>query len=132
MNIKTYRNWRLALIAIIAALAAVSIVTGIVYILVAAVAIGIIVIILLRRRVRAVVEDERTYAIAYKAARLTVSIVGIVMAIAGAILLALNRNDFSEAPALVGFTLLYVTCGLLVINMAAYYYYNRKLGGRNE
>jgi len=130
MNIKTYRNWRIALIAIIAALAAVSVATGIAYILIAAVVIGILVLLLLRRKVKEVVEDERTYTIAYKAARLTVSVAGIGMAIAGAILLAFNHDALSSTPAQVGFALLYAVCGLLVINMAAYTYYSRKLGGK--
>lgn len=130
MNIKTYRNWRTALTLIIAALAAVSIATGIAYILIAAVVIGILVLLLLRRKVKEVVEDERTYTIAYKAARLTLSIVGIGMAVIGATLLAFSRDDLSATPAQVGFTLLYATCGLLVINLAAYTYYSRKLGGK--
>jgi uncharacterized membrane protein len=132
MNIKTYRNWRVAITAIIAAVAAVSVVAGNAYILISAVIIGMIVIIMLRRRVKEVIYDERTYSIAYKAARLTMSIVGIGMAIAGAILLALNRDTLSSAPAQVGFALEYAVCGLLVINLAAYTYYSRKLGGKNE
>jgi uncharacterized membrane protein len=132
MSIKTYRNWRLALIAIISALAAVSVIMGNAYILIAAVVIGMIVIFILRRRVKEVLYDERTCTIAYKAARLTVSVVGIGMAVAGAIFLAFNRDNLSSTPAQVGFALLYATCGLLVINQAAYTYYNRKLGGRNE
>jgi len=132
MNIKTYRNWRVAITAIIAAVAAVSVVAGNAYILISSVIIGMIVIIMLRRRVKEVIYDERTYSIAYKAARLTMSIVGIGMAVAGAILLALNRDTLSSAPAQVGFALEYAVCGLLVINLAAYTYYSRKLGGKNE
>jgi uncharacterized membrane protein len=130
MNVKTYRNWRTVLTLIIIALAAVAVATGIAYILIAAVVIGIIVLLLLRRRVKEVVEDERTYTIAYKAARLTVSIVGMGMAITGAIMLAFNRDDFSATLAQVGFALLYATCGLLVVNLAAYTYYSRQLGGK--
>jgi uncharacterized membrane protein len=130
MNVKTYRNWRTVLTLIIIALAAVAVATGIAYILIAAVVIGIIVLLLLRRRVKEVVEDERTYTIAYKAARLTVSMVGMGMAITGVIMLAFNRDDFSATLAQVGFALLYATCGLLVINLAAYTYYSRQIGGK--
>jgi uncharacterized membrane protein len=132
MNIKTYRNWRVAITAIIAAVAAVSVATGIAYILISAVVIGMIVLLILQRRVKEVIYDERTYSIAYKAARLTMSVVGIGMAVAGAILLALNRDALSSTPAQVGFALLYATCGLLVVNLAAYTYYSRKLGGKND
>jgi uncharacterized membrane protein len=130
MNIKTYRNWRVAITAIIAAVAAVSVATGIVYILISAVVIGMIVLLLLRRRMKEVIYDERTYSIAYKAARLTMSVVGIGMAVAGAILLVLNRDTLSSTPAQVGFALEYAVCALLIINTLAYTYYNRKLGGR--
>lgn len=132
MDIKTYRNWRVAITAIIAAVAAVSVATGIVYILISAVVIGMIVLLILQRRVKEVIYDERTYTIAYKAARLTMSVVGIGMAVAGAILLALNRDVLSSTLAQVGFALMYATCGLLVVNLAAYTYYSRKLGGKND
>ena len=132
MNIKTYRNWRTALTVIIAAIAAVSVTIGNAYVLIGAVLVGMIILLILRRRVKEVIYDERTYTIAYKAARLTVSAVGISMAIAGAILLALNRDTISSTAAQVGFALLYATCGLLVVNLAAYTYYSRKLGGKNE
>jgi uncharacterized membrane protein len=132
MKIKTYQHWRIALTAIIAALGAVSVAIGNAYILIAAVVIGMIVIFILRRRVKEIIYDERTYTIAYKAARLTVSVVGIGMAVAGAIFLAFYRDNLSSTPAQVGFALLYATCGLLLINRAAYTYYNRQLGGRNE
>ena len=130
MNLKTYQNWRVALIAVIGAIAAVSVIIGNPYILLSAVIAGMIVILVLRRRVKEVIADERTYTIAYKAARLTLSIVGIGMAVIGAMLLAFSRDDLSATPAQVGFALLYATCGLLVINLAAYTYYSRKLGGK--
>jgi uncharacterized membrane protein len=132
MDIKAYRNWRVAITAIIVAVAAVSVATGIVYILISAVIIGMIVLLILQRRVKEVIYDERTYTIAYKAARLTMSVVGIGMAVAGAILLALNRDAPSSTLAQVGFALMYATCGLLVVNLAAYTYYSRKLGGKND
>jgi uncharacterized membrane protein len=130
MNIKTYRSWRIALTAIIVAAAAVSVVTGNVYILISVLVIGIIALVLFRRRVKDVTADERTYAIAYKASRLTMSVVGIGMAIVGAILLALNHDALSSPPAQVGFALEYAVCSLLLINLAAYTYYSRKLGGK--
>ena len=128
MDYKTYKNWRSALVIIIGAVTAASVITGNVYTLISAVLAGMIVIFILQRRVKEVINDERTYAIAYKAARLTMSVVGVSMAIIGAILLALSRDNLSATLAQVGFALEYATCGLLVINLAAYTYYSRKLG----
>jgi uncharacterized membrane protein len=130
MTYKTFRTWQGALTAAIAVIAAVSVVLGNFIILLAAVIIGMAVIYTLRRRVAELVDDERTYSIAHKAARLTVAVVGIGMAVIGGILLALSRHDLSSTRAQVGFTLEYATCALLIINYIAYYYYSRKLGGR--
>jgi uncharacterized membrane protein len=130
MNIKTYRNWRTALTVAIAVAAAVSVTLGNVYILAAAVIIGMILLFLLRRGVREVIADERTYAVAYKASRLTMSVTGVGLALAGAVLITLNRQEMSSAPAQVGFAMEYAVCGLLLVNLAAYTYYNRKLGGK--
>jgi uncharacterized membrane protein len=47
----------------------------------------------------------------------------------GAVLLAVSHGSNSDI-ARVGFTLEYVTCALLIINVLAYTYYSRKLGGR--
>jgi uncharacterized membrane protein len=129
MTYNTFKIGRISLAALIAIAAAVAIVLGIVYILLAALVAGMAALVVLRRRVVEVVEDERTYAVAYRAARLTVVIVGVGTAVAGAILLALARQDFTSTLAQVGFALEYVTCALLVINYIAYYYYSRKLGG---
>lgn len=91
---------------------------------------GIIAVFLLRSRVKEVYADERTFTIAYKAARFTVAVVGIIMPVTGAILLALARHDLSSPIAQAGFTLIYTTCGLLIINYIAYHYYSHKLGGK--
>lgn len=130
MSYKTFRTWRTVITAVIAAAAAVAVGLGNVFILAAAVVIGAVLLVVLRRRVAEVVFDERTYTIAYKAARLTLGAGGVAMAFVGAILLALARQDFASARAQVGLTLEYATCGLLVINYLAYIYYGRKLGGK--
>ncbi|MGD1118246.1 MAG: DUF2178 domain-containing protein [Dehalococcoidales bacterium] len=130
MNFNTYRNWRMTLLVIGTILAAVSVAIGNAYILIGAVAAGMIILFILRRRVKEVTTDERNYAVASKAARLTVSLVGLGMAVTGAILLAFHRADLSAGMAQVGLALLYATCGLLLINLSAYTYYNRKMGGK--
>jgi uncharacterized membrane protein len=132
MNLRTYRMWRLVFIAVVGIIAAVSVILGNLYFLIGAEVVGVVAIVLIRRRVKEIVHDERTYAVAYKAARLTFALAGLAMAITGGILVALHRHELSTTPALVGITLLYATCGMLVINLASHYYYSWKLGGRNE
>jgi uncharacterized membrane protein len=129
MNYQAYRYWRSGTAVFVAAAAAVSVLLGIVYILLAAVITGIIVLVAVRRRVTEVISDERTYAIAYKAARLTMALIGVGMAIVGAVLLALARQDFTSTLAQVGFALEYSVCVLLIVYKIAYTYYSRKFGG---
>jgi len=131
MSYKTFRIWQRVLMAIIAVIIAVSVVTSnaIIPILLPAVILGMLILIILRRRVKEVITDERVYDIAEKASRLTLQIVGITMAVVGAALLAIGRGG-SSMLAEIGFTLEYATSGLLVIYYIAYIYYNRKLGGK--
>jgi uncharacterized membrane protein len=89
----------------------------------------IFIMMVLRRRVKEIVADERTSAIAEKAARLTLQVVAIGMAITGAILLAVSHGEL-ETLTQAGLALEYGTCALLIINYIAYYYYSRKLSGR--
>jgi uncharacterized membrane protein len=98
-------------------------------IFVAAIVLGTLLMVFLRRRVTDIVDDERTRAVAGQAARLTVQAVAFVMAVTGAVLLAISNGE-KQALTWAGFALEYATCGLLVINYIAYYYYNKKLGGK--
>ncbi len=130
MTYRTFQMWRLGTVAAVAAVAAAGIVIGNVYVVLAAIAIELALLIFLRRRLTEVVEDERTYAVSYRAARLTVAVIGVGLALVGAVLLAVARQDFSSTVAQIGFTLEFSTCALLVVNQFAYYYYSRKMSGR--
>jgi uncharacterized membrane protein len=129
MNYKTFRMIQALNGVLLGGIMGASLALGNWIIPVAAVIISLAVMMILRRRVKEIVADERTYAIAEKAARLTFQIVAIGMAIIGAILLGVSRSEVTGLTQ-TGFTLLYATCALLVINYFAYYYYSRKMGGR--
>jgi uncharacterized membrane protein len=130
MNIKTYRNWRIALIAVIGAIVAVSVIIGNVCSILLDVGIGMIIIFILQRRVKDVVRDERTETISNKAARLTVALISIGMPVTGAVLVAIGWDAPASALRQTGDGLLYATCALLVVNALAYTYYSFKLGGK--
>jgi uncharacterized membrane protein len=132
MSYNTFKTIQSITAAVIAAFAAASIVTGNAIILISVVIAGMVLLYVLRRRVKEIIADERTYTIAYKAARFTVAVVGVGMAVTGALLLALSHRDYSAPLSQAGFALEYATCGLLIVNYLAYYYYSRKLGGKNE
>ncbi|MCX7912916.1 MAG: DUF2178 domain-containing protein [Dehalococcoidales bacterium] len=86
------------------------------------------VLLFLRRRVTEVIADERTYTVAGKAARATIQIASLGMVLAGIVLLAMRKSP-STPLGQTATTLLYVTCGLLLLNSLAFFYYNRKTGG---
>jgi uncharacterized membrane protein len=130
MSYKTFRIWQRVIAAIIAAVIAFSVVDGNSIAPIPTVIVAMAIIIILRRRVKEVVADERAHAIAGKASRLTMQITGIAMAAAGGTLLAMSRGSGEPMLGYIGYTLCYATCALLIINYIAYYYYSRKLGGR--
>ena len=79
----------------------------------------------LRKRLKEVVEDERNYRISEKASRSTVQISAFLMAITGAVLIALNISGASPFRE-VGLTLAFSGCALLIIYLTFYSYYSRK------
>jgi uncharacterized membrane protein len=129
MSYKTYRMIQAFNGMFLGAIMAVSIILGNWIIPIIVIIISLSVMMVLRRRVKEIVTDERTCAITDKAARFTFQIVTIGMAVIGAVLLAASRG---ESPGLTqaGFAMEYAVCALLVINMLAYTYYSRKLGGK--
>ena len=87
-----------------------------------------ILFLLLKRRVKEVVVDERIYTIAGKAVDKTYRIFGMVAALAGATLIAVSKEG-SPTLLYIGLTLSYSGCGLVLIYYIFYTYYNKKLGG---
>jgi uncharacterized membrane protein len=131
MSYKTYRMWQAILGGIMGG------VTGgfisINWIIpVITIIISIVIMMILRRSVKEIVADERTHAIADKAARFTFQVATIGMAVVGAIIIVVSYANTDSSPALkqLGLALEYAVCALLLINLLAYTYYNHKLGGR--
>jgi uncharacterized membrane protein len=93
-----------------------------------AVIVGAAVLYFLRKRVRTVVEDERIYHIGDQASRLTIVIALIIMAVTGSTLLALSVNGGYELE-LIGTTIGYSVCAILVLYTVLYSYISKKLGG---
>ena len=87
------------------------------------------ILLLFRKGVKEVGVDERIYSIADKAAQKAFRTFGILAAVTGATLVAINKGS---SPVLlhVGLTLAYATCALVIFYYIFYTYYNRKLGGK--
>jgi len=94
---------------------------------VAAIAIGMIILYLLKSRVKQVIEDERVFKISEKASRRTIQVIGITTALLGLSIISLSRSGYLELFE-VGYTLAYFATALLMVYMVFYAYYSKKLG----
>lgn len=130
MKYRTLRKWHGAVGGLLGLAAALAVALDKWAVLIGAVPAAMVLLYLLRRRVREIYTDERTYAIAYKAARLTVGVVAVGMALVGGLLLLLGRGGASPELTHTGLAFEYATCALLIINQFAYYYYEWKMSGR--
>ncbi|MFA5087295.1 MAG: DUF2178 domain-containing protein [Candidatus Paceibacterota bacterium] len=113
MDIKTYAVLRTIIVILLAAIFSASVAANN-YIIPFVVAIAALaVLVTMKKKVQAVMEDERDYFLAGNAARYALSIYCIFGAIASLVLMA-NRNVNPEFE-LIGSLVAYSTCGLLIL-----------------
>lgn len=128
MSIKTYRLCVAVVTIIVAVLAGWGVIVGYAFIPAPAVIIGAVTLYLCRKKLTKLVEDERVQVIGDHASRRTVEIAIILMAVTGSTLMALSNDDRTNLE-IIGVTLGYSVCGMLVLYTVLYNYFNRKLGG---
>ena len=97
-------------------------------ILIAAIITGIGFTIILSRKDESNQVDERIQLINEKASTLTVKIFVLATTSFGFFLLALGSIDYPELSQF-GFTLVYSSCALIILNLIFGAYYRRKYGG---
>lgn len=86
---------------------------------------GAVLLYLLRKQVKYVVEDERNYRISEKAARFAIQVFALITAITGITLTAVSTGD-SPPFRVIGLTLAFCACGLLILYLISYAYHIRK------
>ena len=129
MSRKTFKLYTIFITMTIGGLIGWAISTGNALIPVPTSIVGMVILYLLRKRVKEVVEDERVYSIADRASRLTIQILGLIIAVAGCTLVAASRGDSPDLTQ-AGFALVYAACGLLILYYISYIYYSKKLSGK--
>jgi uncharacterized membrane protein len=129
MSYNTFRIYKLVIVIIIAVSVSSAVATGIPWLPVPVAAVGAAVMLLIRRRVKELVIDERTWRIAERAGRLAFQVGAILMALTAATLLALARSG-NESFEQAGFVLAYTAAGMVAIYYFGYIYYSKKLGGK--
>ena len=92
----------------------------------AAVAAGMALKYLCRRRVTEVLEDELVYRIAEKASYMTLRVSALTFAVLAAVLIALSKTGDYAAVEPIGLTLAFSVGTLLKLHLFFYGYYSRK------
>jgi uncharacterized membrane protein len=96
-----------------------------VFIPLAGIGAGMALLYLLKRRVKEVMADERSYLISEKASRTALAIFAPLMAVVAMVLIVLSSSvlpDYGEA----GTVLAYSVCALMVLYHVAHLYHERK------
>ena len=127
MSARTYRLCTLVTVIALAALIAWSIVMEMpVFLPIGGVVVALLLIRLCRRFTRVIMVDERIRQVNEKAAAISYRIFSIAMAILGVGLIAL-RQSLPSTFSIVGETLVYSVCVLMLMHLTFYYYYGHKL-----
>jgi uncharacterized membrane protein len=130
MSDNTYRFWKLLVVIIVAILVGWAVPSGYAFIPVPVAVIGMGILYIIKRGVKEVVIDERTYNIANRASRMAFQIVTLAMVLIGATLVALSYGKYPGVGP-VGLTLIYSAAGLVAVYLISYVYYGKKVGGKS-
>ena len=128
MSFRIYQLLKFGVVAILAGLIIWAVDQGNAWIPIPAAIIAVVILLLIRRGVKEVVVDERTYSIAEKASRITFQAGAIVMVFVGITLGALSRSTHPDLGPIAD-TLIFSAIGLTLMYMMSYLYYSGKLGG---
>ena len=116
--------FKLIIVAVIAAGISVSVSTGNWYLPSAVIIAGAALILVLKRNVKGISEDERDRKMAGRASLMAMSIYSVASAIVGTTLVALGKGD--PLMYTVGSTALYSACSLVVLYAVLFKIYARK------
>ncbi|MDD5126863.1 MAG: DUF2178 domain-containing protein [Dehalococcoidales bacterium] len=127
MSARVYQFWVIVIIFALAVLVGWSVAAEMPVILPLMGALAALVLIrLLRSKTREVMVDERIERINAKAAAISYRVFSIAAVTLGLILISF-KNSLPPALSIVGETLAYAVCALMLIHLAFYYYYKGKL-----
>lgn len=88
--------------------------------------VALLLIRLCRRKTKEVIVDERIEKINEKAAAVSYRVFSMVSVTLGLLLISF-KDSFTPALSIVGETLAYAVCALMLIHLAFYYYYKSRL-----
>ena len=132
MQIRTYQVWETVIRFAVCGIVIASVILGYWIPLVIGIVAAITAFIVMRLRVKGVVEDERTNAVTQKSTYFSFTFGTFITAVTGAVLVFTNRGDMSSVPAVIGFTLFFTSMGFSLLRDIAYYVNSRRLSGKSE
>lgn len=124
MTKKQFKFIKLAIVILLAISVSTAVNYKIAYLPPIAILISVVLIQIFYRKVNEVTADERDYQIVGKSARTTLTISTLALAILGSSLLACST--INPAYYNLGQLSLYIVCGIMIINIISYAYYQRK------
>ncbi|MDD2483058.1 MAG: DUF2178 domain-containing protein [Candidatus Shapirobacteria bacterium] len=130
MTLKKYQQIKLAIVVVIAIIFSQSIIFQNYLIPIATLVVSSLVLILLRRRVKEVIADERDYALAGKSASWAIQIYSWISVVAMFILYAFKDLNPSYEP--IAMTLAYSTCLLMLVYSLIFKFQNKTKFTQNK
>ena len=128
MKLESYRKVRGAVAALMGACVAMGVIAGEVFVVIAGVMLGLLILYVSGRKISEIAQDERSALIRSKAASATLGIAIVGMAAVGLLMVLLGRQGLGDYEQ-VGYLLAYQACIVLGLNAFFGYYYRARLGG---
>jgi len=132
MSYKTFKWVRIFMAMFIAATVSIAVTIENVYLALAAVIIGMISMLLIKKNVKEVLVDEMVNSIAGKSALMAYSIAVPVLAVLSLVFMFSNLKERGSDMYNLGIILSYIALGQMFIYSFFYYYYQRKYGRDGE
>lgn len=130
MTAKQFSIFRLMLAAILAGVVSMSVVINNYLVPIIAVVTALVLMIFMKKKVKEVMEDERDYQIAGKAARYAMTIFSAMAGLMTILFFALRQTN--QSFELVGSVLAYSVCALLIFYSLIFNYLSRDSGGKRR
>jgi uncharacterized membrane protein len=128
VKFEKYKRARSAIAALMGVMIAYAVLQNSIFIAVASVTIGFMILLLLRRKVVEVTHDERSALIQNKAASTTLAISTVGLAVMGLLMVFFGRQGIGNFED-TGYILAFLANFMLGLNVLMSYYYSRRLGG---
>jgi len=132
MNYKQFKKIKALTASFIAATVAIAVVYNNILLAIAGVSIGILFLFLVRKKTKAVLEDERIQSIGGRAARLTYAILTATIAFLSLIFIGTGRQTGEDGYELLGVILSYITLFSLALYSLSYKYISKKYGESDD